>query len=451
VAGAAASALLASTGTSLAHGAIGGRVDLPVPRWMFVFGAGTALIVSFAALSTLWKEPRFEDRGSGSAEPSALQAVLTNRTLEWVVRIVSLVFFLVVAAACARRIGVRDTIGPIVVYAWFWVGLTFAQALFGNLWATISPFDTMARIVGLEYDDVPPPHVYPPSWVTWPAATLLFLFVWIELVDPFGAYLGSLGIMIVAYTLVQIAGMHRYGRRAWIENAEAFSVYLGLIAAIAPFERDAEGRVVLRPPLSGLARVRPKPGLLAVVMVALGSTTFDGLSRSNWWITWTAGIGGLARPAVFTAGLLAVIGLVTLAYLVAMRAAATVAGVAWHPLALRFVPSLVPIVLAYVVAHYFSFLLLEGQIGLLRLSDPFGLGWNLFGTADWIVNLSLISPTTIWYVQVAAIVIGHVGGVVVAHDRAIAMFEPETAVRTQYALLAVMVAFTATGLLILSG
>ena len=118
---------------------------------------------------------------------------------------------------------------------------------------------------------------------------------------------------------------------------------------------------------------------------------------------------------------------------------------------MRFAHSLVPIVLAYVVAHYFSFLVLEGQLGLVRLSDPFGTGWNLFGTDDWVINLALLSPTTIWYVQVAAIVIGHVGGVVVAHDRAIALFDRTPAVRTQYAWLAVMVLFTASGLLILSG
>jgi hypothetical protein len=440
---------VAWTGTAFAHGAIGGRIDLPVPRWMFVFGAGTALIVSFAALSTLWKEPRFEHRRPRRAAPSALQAVLTSPTLEWVVRIGSLLFFLVVASASARRVALRDTIGPIVVYAWFWIGLTFVHALVGNLWATISPFDTMGRLVGLDED--PPSREYPASWGTWPAAVLLFLFVWNELVDPFGAYLGSLGIMIVAYTLVQIVGMQRYGRRSWIENAEAFAVYFGLIAAIAPLERDPEGRVVMRPPLSGLAQVQHRPGLLAVVMVALGSTTFDGVSRMQWWTTWTAGIGGIAGPVVFTAGLLAVIGLVTVAYLLAMRAAAAVAGGHWHALALRFVPSLIPIVLAYLIAHYFSFLALEGQIGLLRLSDPFGLGWDLFGTADWVLNLALLTPTAIWYVQVAAIVVGHVGGVIVAHDRAIALFDPETAVRTQYALLAVMVAFTASGLLILSG
>ncbi|HET9671575.1 MAG TPA: hypothetical protein VFQ40_01845 [Actinomycetota bacterium] len=416
-----------------------------------MFGAGTALIVSFVALSTLWREPRFEHRREGASNDSWLQRLLTNTTLEWAVRIVVLVFFAVVAGASAMRAGPRDTIGPIVVFAWFWVGIAFASAIVGNVWATISPFDTLGRLLGLDDDELEATHPYPTSWGLWPAAIQLLLFVWLELVDPFGGVAGSLGIVIVAYTLVQIAGMHRYGRRAWIEHAEAFAVYFGLLARIAPLARDREGRVVTRPPLAGLARVPIRPGLLAVVMVALGSTTYDGFSRSQWWVTWTAGVGGIARPAAFTVGLLAVIGLVTLAYVLAMLAAGRVAGADPHVLAVRFAPSLVPIVLAYVVAHYFSFLVLEGQLGLIRLSDPFGQGWDLFGTAGWAMNLALVSPTTIWYVQVAAIVIGHVGGVIVAHDRAIASFPPDVAVRTQYALLAVMVLFTVSGLLILSG
>ena len=450
IAGSLGVALFASAAPALAHG-IGGRVDLPVPRWLFVFGAATALIVSFVALSTLWTEPRFESRPHRSGRPSWIQSILVNRALEWVVRIAILIAFVIVAAASARRASATETIGPIVVYAWFWVGLTIAQALFGDLWATLSPFDTLGRLVGLDYREDPPPREYPTSWGKWPGAILLFGFVWIELVDPFGGVLGSLGILIVAYTLIQIAGMHTFGRGAWIENGEAFAVYLGLIARISPLARDRSGRVVAGTPLAGLAHVSPRPGLLAVIMVALGSTTFDGISRTNLWVTWTAGLGGVARVAVFTAGLLAVILLVTLAYALAMVAAARVVGGDWHPLAIRFAHSLVPIVLAYVIAHYFSFLVLEGQLGLVRLSDPFGAGWDLFGTADWTVNLSLLSPTTIWYVQVAAIVIGHVGGVILAHDRAIALFDRLDAVRTQYALLSVMVLFTASGLLILSG
>ena len=444
--------LLVTAAPALAHGAISGRTDLPVPLWLFVFGAATALIVSFVALSTLWTEPRFEDRPIRSARPSWIGSILTNRGLEWTIRVLMLVFFVVVAMASARRVSETETIGPIVVYAWFWVGLAIAHALFGNLWATLSPFDTIGRLIGFDEDQGEArPRPYPPSWGKWPAALLLFAFVWVELVQPFGSLPGHLGILIVLYTLIQIAGMHTFGRRTWIENGEAFGVYFELISGMAPLSRDRDGRVVLRPFLSGLAQIPSRPGLLAVIMVALGSTTFDGFSRSDAWIAWTAGLGGLVRTVAFTAGLLAVIGLVTLAYVLAMRAAARVVDGHWHPLAVRFAHSLVPIVLAYVVAHYFSFLVLEGQLGLVRLSDPFGLGWDLFGTDDWIINYARLSPVAIWYVQVAAIVIGHVGGVVLAHDRAIAMFDRAAAVRTQYALLAVMILFTASGLLILSG
>ncbi len=442
--------ILAATTPALAHG-IGGRTDLPVPRWLFVFGAGTALIISFVALSTLWTEPRFEDRPTRLAQPSWIQSTLTNHTVEWTIRILTMLLFTVVAMASARRVSDTETIGPVVVYAWFWVGLAIAHSLFGNLWATISPFDTIGRLVTFDAEDEPPPRRYPQAWGKWPAAVLLFGFVWVELVQPFRSFPGHLGLLVVVYALIQIAGVRAFGRRAWIENGEAFAVYFGLISGMAPVTRDGNGRVVFRPFLSGLAQITPQPGLLAVIMVALGSTTFDGISRTSFWITSTAGLNGVVRIAVSTAGLLAVIGLVTVAYTVAMRAATSVVGGHWHPLAVRFAHSLVPIVLAYVVAHYFSFLVLEGQLALVRLSDPLGLGWDLFGTSDWIINLALVSPTAIWYVQVAAIVIGHVGGVVLAHDRAIAMFDREAAVRTQYALLAVMILFTASGLLILSG
>lgn len=434
----------------LAHG-LGGRVDLPVPRWLFVFGAGTALIVSFVLLSALWKTPRLESRAEDPGSWNALQRLLTNRVVERVVRLVSLGLFLVVVGASFRRVGSTETIGPVIVFVWFWVGLTFAHALFGNWWATISPFDTLGRLAGLDYRYERPPRAYPKAWGRWPAAIFLFGFVWIELVDPFRDRLGTLGVLIVLYTLIQLGGMSLFGRRDWVANAEAFAVYFGLLAAMAPLARDAEGRVVIRPPLAGLAELAPRPGLLAVIMVALGSTTFDGLSRTSWWGSLAGDLTGLARTAFFTAGLLGTILAVAAVYALAMVAAARVSGGRWHVLAVRFAHSLVPIVFAYAVAHYFSFLLIEGQIGLARLSDPFGFGWDLFGTSRWVVNLTLLSATLIWYVQVFAIVAGHIGGVVLAHDRAVASFDATIAVRTQYALLAVMVLFTASGLLILSG
>lgn len=434
----------------LAHG-LGGRVDLPVPRWLFVFGAGTALIVSFVLLSALWKTPRFESRPADPGRWSPLQRLLTSRALEWALRLLSLGLFVVVAGASFRRAGATETIGPVVVFVWFWVGLTFTHALLGNWWATISPFDTLGRLAGLDYRDQRPPRTYPKAWGRWPAAVQLFAFVWVELADPFRDRPGTLGLLVAVYALVQLAGMTAFGRRDWVENGEAFAVYFGLLAAMAPLARDHDGRVIVRRPLAGLAAIPPRPGVLAVVMVALGSTTFDGLSRTSWWGSLTEGLTGAALTVASTIGLLGTILAVTGAYALAMATAARVSGGRWHVLAVRFAHSLVPIVFAYAVAHYFSFLLIEGQIGLARLSDPFGFGWDLFGTAGWAVNLTLLSATAIWYVQVAAIVAGHVGGVVLAHDRAVAMFDAALAGRTQYALLAVMVLFTASGLLILSG
>jgi hypothetical protein len=440
--------LVATAAPALAHG-IGGRVDLPVPRWLFVYGAAAAVIASFVALAILWKEPRLEGREGSYGLPESLQRVLTSPVLERIIRGLSLFAFLVVTGAAAfGEPFTSANIAPIFVYVWFWVGLAFAHALLGNLWATLSPWDTLARLL-----DVPRsrPRPYPTAWGKWPATVLLLAFVWLELVFPEAASPPALALAILIYTGITLAGMAVYGREAWNENGEAFAVYFGLLSRIAPLARERTGRVIIRPVLGGLPSLAPRPGLVAFVAVLLGSTTFDGFSRSTLWLSRVGALPQTGRMVAGTAGLLGMIGLVAAAYLLAMAAAASIAGSGWHPLALRFVHSLVPIALAYVVAHYFSLLVLEGQLGLALLSDPFGVGWNLFGTASWVPNLALVSPNVVWYVQVGAIVAGHIGGVVLAHDRAVAAFPPARALRTQFALLAVMVLFTAGGLLILSG
>ena len=441
--------VVAAADPALAHG-IGGRVDLPVPRWLFVFGAATALVVSFVLLGALWRAPRFP-LAPRTGRDGALQTFLRNPAVGWTLRSVALAWFLLVTASSLATSATGATLGPVAVFIWFWVGGAFVQALLGDWWAALSPFDTLGRLFGLDVDGEAPPRSYPERLGAWPAAIGLLAFVWLELADPFRGGPGSLGVCIVLYTALQVAGMARYGRAAWVRDGEAFAVYLGLLARISPLGRDAEGRVVLRPPFASLVDVPTRPGLLAVVLIALGSTTFDGLTRTTAWRDLTAPYFGAPLVLVSTAGLLATILLVGGLYALAMRAAAATGGGAWRALAARFAHTLVPIAFAYVVAHYVSYLLIEGQLGIARLSDPFGLGWNLLGTASRPVALDVVAPATVWYVQVAAIVAGHVAGVVLAHDLALRLFPERGALRTQLALLAVMVAFTAGGLLILSG
>jgi hypothetical protein len=448
LAGATAILVALTAGPAAAHG-IGGRLDLPVPIWLFVYGAAAAVIISFVALGALWRQPRLEEDPPGRPQPEWLQRVLTGPVPNVVVRTLALVLFvLVVVAAGSGQDSSATNLAPVFVFVWFWVGLAFVHALFGNWWATLSPWDSIARALGIgERARVE----YPKALGAWPAAVLLLAFLWLELVYPNAASPRALFVAILVYAAITLTGMAVFGREGWNRNGEAFAVYFELLSRLAPLARAAEGRVVLRAPLAGLPSLRPRPGLVAFVMVVIGSTTFDGFTGTQVWQEWTGTLTGTADVIAGTAGLVGTIAVVGIAYAVAMLAASSVARIPWHPLAVRFVHSLVPIAFAYVAAHYFSFLVLEGQAGLALLSDPLGRGWNLLGTAGWTVNLALLSAVAIWYVQVGAIVAGHVAGVILAHDRSLAAFRGGHALRTQYALLAIMVMFTVGGLLILSG
>ncbi|MGH2677581.1 MAG: hypothetical protein ACRDHB_04380, partial [Actinomycetota bacterium] len=120
--------VLGTAAPAAAHG-LGGRLDLPVPIWLFVYGAAAVVVVSFVALGILWKRPRLENGVRGRPLPDALQRPLTSRTVEWVVRMASLaVFLVVVAAAAGGAETVATNFAPVFVYVWFWVGLAFVHA-----------------------------------------------------------------------------------------------------------------------------------------------------------------------------------------------------------------------------------------------------------------------------------------------------------------------------------
>jgi hypothetical protein len=199
---------------------------------------------------------------------------------------------------------------------------------------------------------------------------------------------------------------------------------------------------------------------VAFIVVMLGSVAFDGLSRQQWWqerlynleadyIVDSPRTADLVATGFNLLGLLAAVVAVALLFLIAVWAARAVSG--WREgLAGLFVASLIPIALAYSVAHYFTLLVNQGQFALPLSSDPFGKGWDLFGTSDFQPSL-FNSPNAIWYVQVGVLVVGHVLGLAVAHDRAVALWgSARTAVRSQYAMLALMVLYTCTGLWLLS-
>jgi hypothetical protein len=120
-------------------------------------------------------------------------------------------------------------------------------------------------------------------------------------------------------------------------------------------------------------------------------------------------------------------------------------------LAEAYIYSLVPIAIAYQVAHYYTLLLVQGQGIMRHLSDPFGWGWNLFGTADYSINPGIVGAAFVWYSQVSLIVAGHVVAVYLAHLVALRLFEdPGQALWSQLPMLALMVLYTIFSLWIIS-
>ena len=159
-----------------------------------------------------------------------------------------------------------------------------------------------------------------------------------------------------------------------------------------------------------------------------------------------------AEKLAGTVGLLIGVALVAGFYRLGIEGARSVGGnLSADRLRRGFVHTLVPIAAVYVVAHYLTYLLFDGQrIGYLA-SDPFGQGWDLFGSAAAGINYSLLSQSGAWYVKVAFVVIGHVAALTLAHDRALALYgQAKLAVRSQYWMLSIMVGFTSLALWLLS-
>ncbi len=435
--------------TVLAHG-IGGRQDLPVPVSMFVLAAAVVLVVSFVALAVLWPTARLQEpeqpRRLGGRWQRPASAILS------VIGLLGLV--MVVVAGLFGIDNSSKNPASVLVFVDWWLVIPFLAAFLINLYPVINPWRYLLSWFGAK--DTPPRGGYEP------AALVLLAFTWLELVSPRQGP-RVLALMAVAYTVyIVIVGLIR-GRTAVSENFDGFAVYSRLFASMAPFTTDDEGRWWRQKPFRALAFFPERSGLDFLAIVMIGSVSYDGAKSTEWWqrsiVEPLIAMMPTSSPVVLsvvigTIGLFGVVGLVGLAYRLACWAAARLGGSEQSAarVSIRFAHSLVPIAFAYAFAHYFTLVLFEGQLLLSTLSDPLGRGWDLFGTADRDVSYALITTSSawVWYVQVLVIVAGHVGGVILAHDRALVDFEGPYAVRSQFAMLVLMIALTGLGLVLLS-
>jgi hypothetical protein len=455
----------------VAH-ALVARKDLPIPAWLFAWGASIVLIVSFFALSAAWRKPRFEDerwRPLGVR----LSVALLSTPVQVLCGAIG-VFFL----GFSIYAGLKGTEAPdrnfalTFLYVTAWLGFPLFSVVFGDVFRPFNPWRAVARVIGGVFTLIagqPPAHLkYPERVGRWPAAITLLAVVWLEVV--YGASGGvavglsphAAGTAALIYTLYTLAMMALFGVEKWCQRGEVFSVYFGMFSQLGAFGvRD--GRLGRRLPLSASTHWATVPGSAAVVIASIASTSFDGaqdgafkdaIVKTFEWLAETGlSLTASLRLADTIFMLLCFLG-VGLVYLIGVRGMSTVRGAPpREKLRAGFAHTLIPIAFAYLVAHYFSLFVFQEQAQFTYLlSDPLGTATtDLFGTASGGINFKILSANAIWYVQVGALVIGHVVGLTLAHDRATAYWgDYRQAARSQYWMLAVMVAFTCFGLYLLS-
>jgi hypothetical protein len=454
---------LACVGVSsaLAHGSERGIVLL-LPTGYYLVGGTLAVAASFVLINLIPLR---------RAERLARARILLG-TMPAVSSVpASLATFLLLAFLLATGIyGSRDPLEnplPLTIWTLWWVGVTLLHAVVGNLWSFINPWrgpcwlaDRVAR--GRL------PHLRYPDWLGyWPAVVLFFSFAWFELVYPAPDDPEKLAIAVAAYWATAFLGMLVFGERQWAERGEPFSIFFRLVGALSPLviEKVERGRVAYSlgwPGTSMLERdALPSSGVF-FVLLTLSSVSFDGLSRTFWWL----GLGGInpleypGRTAVVdrnTMGLLIALAALAILYWTAVRLGWSLGGMrARLKTALgSFVYSIIPISIAFHFSHYLTTLLVNGQYALIAASDPFGTGRDLLGLGQTHVSVSFLSVLEgvrlIWYLQTAAIVLGHVAGIVLAHLIAFRKVgKGQSGAAIQIPLAVLMVIYTLFGLWLLS-
>jgi hypothetical protein len=497
-------AFLSWPAESRAHG-FAVRYDLPIPLEYFLAGAGATVALTFLLLAVFGREiPARAGRPPARLLSRPLGRLLSNPWVAGFLRGASVaLYLLVVAAALFGDENPYRNISTTFVWVIWWVGMLFVNTFVGDIWALVNPWGAIfAGAEGVVRLARPGARLslerpYPGRLGLWPAVFLFLVFAWLELVSGEGEDPRKLALFIIGYSVVTWTGMVVFGRLVWLARGEAFAVVFSTFARFAPAAFRAESRgsgaycahgvetteedctgcaacfetadpagraIALRLPGTGLLTRRPVPvSLAALVLVLLGTVTFDGFFATPAWTAIYGYLNELAGRAPSMTGALRFSLVATPLFLlfpVAIAAvflfccrltAAIAGGVATAEVARHFALTLLPIAIAYHLAHYLAYLLLGGQYIIPAVSDPFGYGWDLFGTASFRPDIGLVGARFAWYTSVIAIVTGHVIAVCLAHRTAVRLFQDrKRMLASQLPVLSLMVAYTMLSLWIIA-
>jgi hypothetical protein len=484
---------------AFAHG-FGQRYDLPVPLWLWISGAALAVSLSFVVMGLFIQgTPGLHGYPRANVLRWRLGPLLAHPAVTASVKTVGVILLaLVVVTGIAWSQNSTRNPAPTLVWVLWWVGFAYVSALIGNLWALVNPWSTLFAWVEALFDEPDREFGlrlrYPKRLGVWPAVALFLAFAWVELVFAGRALPANLALFTVVYSLVTWTGMALFGRSVWLAHGDPFALAFGVLARFSPTEvrvtdaavcrtcplecRDRQSECVdcyacfararlaarelnVRPFAVGLLRSAPlSASMTAFVVLLLSTVTYDGFTATPAWADTEsalyaalAALGPARLAAIGTLGLLTFPAVFLAMYLGFAHGMASAGGrpAATAAIARAFVLSLVPIAIGYHLAHYFTYLLIQGQLIIPLASDPLARGWDLLGTAGHRPDIGVVGARFAWYTAVIAIVLGHIVAVFVAHVTALREFENRAlALRSQYPMLALMVGYTMVSLWIVA-
>jgi hypothetical protein len=447
--------------------AFGQRYDLPISLALYLYAAAGVVVVSFVMVAIFASDRTGSNavRYPRVAVPLllALGRSPIVRAVAGAIGVIGLLS-VVVTGLLGPQVAVRNP-AQYLVWIYFWAGLVILTGLVGNLWTLLNPWVALHDLATLGRR--PAPRLRLPEWVgVWPAAVVYLLFAMFELASGVANRPALVATLAVLYSAITLAGMVLFGRDVWLRCCEGFTVLFDIIGRFGPVEteRDEEGRLRgawLRPWGTGLLqRQRAGWDWVVFVILMLSSLAFDGIIATPAWqgfaqamMPWVQGLGGLGQPLIRAFGMLLLIAAFLLIFVAFVRLMLFFGGGRGEELTTvtAFALTLVPIALVYNAAHNYSYLTIQSQALIPLLADPLGRGWNLLPTAGFQASFALAGASTVWYMQIVLIVLGHVVAVYLAHLRAGERFRTaQRALLSQYPMLVLMVLYTMTSLWILA-
>lgn len=433
-----------------------------LPTDLYIIAGCVAVAASILGVAFL-----SEKRLLAAFKPLSLLQIRLPDSVPLVTSFASMSFLFAISAIGA--FGTHDPLNnlfSLTIWAIWWVGLVLAHGVLGNLWSLLNPWTGLYHVL-IGYQFAPPYLKLPKAFGHWIAVLVFLAFGVFEIADPAPDDPARLTKFVLGYWLFTFVGMVLFGNKIWLSRCEPFTILFRLVASVSPVRWVPKLRIGL-PGWSIFSMSMPSVSLAVFCLTLLGVGSFDGLKESFWWLA-KIGVNPLMFPGKSAIFWQSVYGLLALnALLVFVFAAVTYIGTRAANSSLApndrvpfttafcwFSLSIIPIALGYHFAHFFIYLLVNGQYALLALSDPLTSGANYLGLAKTQVTTGFLktkdSVQVVFFIQAAAVVVSHVISVLIAHCIAARLYKTKRqTLISQIPLAIFMILYTVFGLWLLA-